>query len=99
MSLLDRLSGSEKPKLPVHQFWAALVEWVENEITRQELIDNFGITSEDETELDWLKTKLDASSDKPNFMHHVHSLFMLAEQKRFGYHIKATMQTRILGLP
>lgn len=98
MALLDRLSGASGGKLPVHQFWGALVEWIEGEITRADVIAAFDLTADDEVELDWLKGKIDASANKPNFMHHIHSLFMLAEGNLFGYEVKATMQARILGL-
>lgn len=95
MSLIDKLSGEEEPKLPVHQFWGMLVEWVLGEATRQNVIDEFSLSTEDIVELDWIKTKIDNSSNKANFMHILHSTFMLAERKMRGYHIKATIQARI----
>lgn len=95
MSLLDRLSGTQDPKLPVHQFWGSLVEWTQGEVTRQNVIDAHNISVADETDLDWLKGKIDASANTVNFMHNIHSLFMLAEDNLYGYSAQATMVARI----
>jgi len=97
--LLNRLSGEVAPKLPVHQFWAALSEWTFGEVSRQDVIDAFGIQANEEADLDWLFTKYTASSDKPAFLHLIHSLFILAEVGYFGYNVKATMTARINAIP
>ncbi len=96
MSLIDRLSGTQKPKLPVHQFWAAFVEYSLGQKTSQDLKDVFGIIDqEDINEFDWLVGKYGASSNKERFVELMHSLFCLAEQNIFNYADKTTMQNRI----
>lgn len=99
MSLLDRLTGLEAPKLPVHQFWAALTEFQDGAITKAQLISEFSLAGTDVTELDWLISKYQASTNKENFVHRIHSLFCLAEFNHFNYNDKATMQARINALP
>jgi len=98
MSILDRLSGLERPRLPVHQFWAAFVEWTDTKISRQDFITTFSITADEESELDWLKGKLDAAPNKSEFLHYIHSLFMLAERHMFNYHTKSVVKARIVEL-
>lgn len=59
MSLIDRLRGVEKPKIPVHQFQAAMYEWADGApgFTRVTIISSFALTPADEVELDWLKAR------------------------------------------
>lgn len=99
MSLLDRLSGTEEPKLFVHQFWAAMSEYAESVITEQELMSAFNISSPtDLTEWTWLKNKYLSSTEKEGFLIKVHTLFMLAERNYFNYANKSVMQARINSL-
>lgn len=96
MSLIDRLSGVQQPKLPVHQFWSAFVEYSLGQQDTSALKSAFGIVdTEDVNEFDWLVSKYDASANKERFLNLLHSLFCLAEQNIFNYADKATMQARI----
>lgn len=96
MSLIDRLSGVQSPKLPVHQFWGAFVEYSLGQKTAQEVADAFGIADqEDVNEFNWLVGKYDASVNKERFLSLLHSLFCLAERNVFNYADKTTMQNRI----
>jgi len=58
MGLIARLIGTEAPKLGVHQFMAALDEHIIGKWTRQNVIDAFGITVPEQTDLDALIAKM-----------------------------------------
>jgi len=99
MSLINRLSGTQKPKLPVHQFWGAFVEYSLGQKTAQQVADAFGLVDqEDVDEFNWLVSKYDTSSNKERFLNLLHSLFCLAERNIFNYADKATMQARITAI-
>ena len=57
MSLLDRLIGTESPRLSVHGFQAAMSEWADGAagFSRSTIISEFNLTGNDLTELDSLK--------------------------------------------
>ena len=97
MSLIDRLSNDEDPKIPVHQFYAALAEYAAGAITRAGLVSYFQMSAEDETELDALIADYQAApaDRKQEFLEFVHRIFILAEVKAPGYDTKAALNTRI----
>ena len=65
MALLDRVAGTEEPKIPVHQFQAALDEWAlgstqlgaTNAARRTAVINAFAIQPAEESDLDFLQQK------------------------------------------
>ena len=61
MSLLDRLRGIENPRINAHGFQAALNEWADGAagFSRAAIVSQFGLTAEDEAELDILKAHYD----------------------------------------
>ena len=91
MSLLDRLLGNEDPKLPVHQFMAALAEYKRGAITKQNVIDAFLLSVPEGTSLQTFLTKLDSDTIDRAF---IHDVLLLGEA---GYYTKSQVQTR-LGL-
>lgn len=99
MSVIDRLIGTEEPKIPVHQFWAGFQELYEGAITFTEFTAAFIISAEEEAEMLALKGLVDASADPYNFLQHVHSLFVLAEVSLLGYEVRATLLARVNQLP
>ena len=56
MSLLDRLRGTEQPRINAHGFQAALSEWADGApgFTRASIITQFALEPADEAELDLL---------------------------------------------
>lgn len=96
MSLLDRLIGSEAPKIGVHQFQAALAEWEDGALTRAEVIAAFAIGAAEETELDWLKARYQAATDKERFKKVLDNVLLLAEAG-LVYDTPAKVQARLLG--
>jgi hypothetical protein len=55
MSLYSRIrAGEGAAKIPVHPFSAALGEWAEGQITRQNVIDAFALSAGEQTEIDAL---------------------------------------------
>lgn len=57
MSLYTRLLGTTDPKIAVHQFMAALAELERAQVTRQAVVDAFGLDTAEGTELDTLTAK------------------------------------------
>ncbi|MHC4508016.1 MAG: hypothetical protein ACYTAO_03530 [Planctomycetota bacterium] len=56
MALVDRLAhDDEVAPIANHAFSAAVWFWAKEDITRQNVIDAFGLTASDETQLDELK--------------------------------------------
>ena len=99
MPLFEKLVGSEDPKLAVHQFVAGLHDWEDGVSTRAEIISAFGLSVADEVDLDWLKSKYLASSDKKHFIIVLEGCLCLGEQNLLGYDIKTNFIARITGLP
>ncbi len=64
MSLLDRLRGTEQPRINAHGFQAALSEWADGApgFSRAVIIVQFGLTEEDEIELDILKAHYNSAN-------------------------------------
>lgn len=57
MGLLNRLRGTDKPRMSAHQFQGAMNEWVDGAtgFTRSTIITQFGLSVAEETELDAIK--------------------------------------------
>ena len=64
MSLLNRLRGTESPRISAHGFQAALSEWADGApgFSRASIISQFQLNAEDETELDILKVHYDSAN-------------------------------------
>ena len=101
MALLDRISGNQpatEKKIAVHQFQAAINLWQQGLLTRANIISGFNIASGEESDLDFLKTKYVAALNKPEYMKGLDSVFMLAEQNRFGMETQSTFVAAINAL-
>lgn len=99
MSLIDRLSGVDGAnEIATHQFYSALVEWDAGEMTRATIVSHFVLSVDDETDLDWLKGKLDASANKKIFLDRIHNIFLLAEAGFPGYQSEAELVAIINGM-
>ena len=85
MALLEKLQGIAEPKIPVHQFYSALIEWESLETNRATIVSFFGLDADDEADLDWLKGKFDASTNKREFAERIHGIFLLSESGYVGY--------------
>jgi len=95
MALLDRVIGTQEPKLPVHQFCAALREWSDGAVTRVQVISAFDISVEEAIELDWLRSKYQASLKQDVIASVFEGIMALAERGLLGYDNKATIIARI----
>ena len=64
MSLLDRLRGTESPRINAHGFQAALSEWADGAtgFSRATIITQFALTADDEVELDILKAHYNSAN-------------------------------------
>jgi hypothetical protein len=58
MSLYTRLMGIDQPKIPSHQFGAAIAEYSRGKWTRQNVIDAFGLSAGEATDLDTIFAKV-----------------------------------------
>ena len=105
MALINRLAGIDLPdgqgKLSVGAFWACLYEMAQGKITRQQLIDYFGLSASEITELDWLIGRYNAQPNataKANFVELVNVIFYLAESKVPGYTTNAQITARLTAI-
>ena len=64
MSLLDRLRGTEQPRINAHGFQAALSEWADGAagFSRATIIAQFVLEPEDEAELDILNAHYNSAN-------------------------------------
>ena len=64
MSLLDRLRGTEQPRLSAHGFQAAMSEWADGAagFSRATIIAEFALTLDDESDLDAIKAIWDTAN-------------------------------------
>ncbi len=64
MSMLDRLRGIEQPRLSAHGFQAAMSEWADGAagFSRASIIAEFGLTLDDEADLDAIKAIWDTAN-------------------------------------
>ena len=60
MSLYRRLIGLDEPKIPVHQFMAALAEFKRGKFTGPQVLSMFQLSPAEQTELAALRTELAA---------------------------------------
>ena len=58
MGLYERLCGTEEPKLPIHQFMAALGEHDRGKMTRDQVVFAFSLSAAEQVELDTLIGKI-----------------------------------------
>ncbi len=98
MALLNRLRGTEEPKLPVHQFQAALSEWQEGGMTRAQVLTAFSITSAEEAQLDQVKALYQNAVDRTRFRKVFDNVLLLAEINTVPYETGAKILSRLSGV-
>jgi hypothetical protein len=81
MPLIERLMGLEEPKLPTHQFIAAVAENTRGEMTNQQIIDAFALDPGEQTEAVALRDRVTTgpTGDRLNRAL-IHDVLLLAEQ-------------------
>ena len=97
MALVDRLAhdpGVES--IANHDFSAACYFWALGEITRQNVVDAFNLSTEDQVQLDQLQTYYQGlnTADKQEFHSRLEAAGMLLE----GEHITKAFYKNLLGL-
>lgn len=101
MSLIDRLSGfidETEVKLSVNSFHASLYELSEGQLTRNQIAVYFGLSPEEETELDFIIGRYNAQPNanaRAKFVELMRVLFILAEEQAPGYTTNAEIVARI----
>ncbi len=98
MGLYERLAKRDdaNPKIPVHQFIAAISEMGRGQFARADIITMFSLRTEDEAGLDTLITKVNAmaAGRRFEFGRLLHDMLLLAEEE-MAYTTKAAFDTRI----
>ena len=101
MAILDKLGGFTGPegeKWAVNTFHSALYEFANGQVTKQQLIDYFGMDAQEQTELDWIIDRYNAqptAAAKEKFIELMRVLFILAEANVPGYTTNAELTARI----
>ena len=91
MAILPRLLGTEEPRLPIHQFMAALAEYKRGAITGPQIVSGFGLSPTEATQLQDFLDNLDADTVNRAL---IHDVLLLGER---GYYSPSLVATR-LGL-
>lgn len=110
MSLLDKIIGTEEPKVRAHQFMMSYDLYKRGSITRAQLETEYGLVTDD-PDITYLDTQhgnvsisgigtalQDAAFQKISryiFRQHVEGLWLLAERGHHGLDTKATLKTEI----
>ena len=98
--LFDRLfpgPGSGIEKIPVHAFHAAIIDYMANETTRNQIVAVWSMDSEAQTDLDALLSAVDALSgldEKLRFAGEMDAVNKLAEAD-LKYTTKSEYKTRL----
>lgn len=101
MSLLDRVRGIERPRINAHGLQAALEEWSDSAsgFSRATIISQFGLTTDDEIELDIIKghfDNADTDAKKLRLRKTLDSIFMLISDKDLSfYSTNTSVNTRL----
>lgn len=99
--LIDRIQGTDatRPKLPMHQFAAALAEYARGRLTRAQLATAFDLQGSEATQATALADAMDAKSGTTNKMlysQEIADVAYFAEQPELGiYATKAAIKTRL----
>ena len=85
MSIIDRLSGVEEPKISAHHLFGALTLMANGDITRGEIEVGMGIsaTGTDATELTFMINTGAGATDRQKYLNTLHAIFLLQEKKEF----------------
>lgn len=101
MSLLDRLIGTESPRISAHGFQAAMSEWADGAagFSRATIVAEFSLTLDDETELDAIKSIWDnanTNAKKLRIRKAFDNIVLLASDRDVSfYNIKADITARL----
>ncbi len=71
MGLIHRLEGSESPKVPVHQFMAALGEYKRGAASQAQIVAAFNLSEAEETQLEVYLSNLDTDAINRQLIHDV----------------------------
>ena len=85
MSIIDRLSGVEAPKISAHHLFGALMLLSNGDMTRAEIESglNIATTGTDATELTFMINTGAGAVDRQKYLNTLHAIFLLQEKKEF----------------
>lgn len=96
--------GPDRPKIPVHDFFAACQELIAGRLTVAQIKTALAMDASEQTEFDELVAIAPAGSttaaiaNKSIFVNSVHAVFTLAHGRYTGYATPANVRSK-LGLP
>ena len=92
MSIIDRLSGAEEPKISAHHLFGALTLMANGDITRGEIESglNIATTGGDANELTFMINTGGGAVDRQKYLNTLHAIFLLLEKKEFVAHYSKT---------
>lgn len=101
MALVERLMGTETPKIPVHDFFAACHELVMGRLTVAQIKTALNMDASAQSEFDTMvalaptgSTAL-ATAQKAQYVESMHSVFILAEGGYAGYNTPANVRSKL----
>lgn len=94
MGLFERWTAADSTKIRIHPFASALREWTRGAVTKTQVVNAFSLSSEDQIELDAIKTKYDGlnTNQKAEFVVKLHDVMILSEA---GLYDKAKAKTEL----
>lgn len=100
MALVERLMGIEEPRIPVHQFFAAVGEVVQGNITGAQVKSFLNMDAAAQAEWDAMAaTQPGPVANKAVWVSHIHAVFLLAETWETGpipgYSTPAEVRTKL----
>ena len=101
MSLLDRLRGTEQPRISAHGFQGALSEWADGApgFSRASIIAQFKLEPEDEAELDILRAHYNSANTnakKLRLRKTLDNILMLISDRELSFYpTNAEVNTRL----
>lgn len=101
MALVERLMGLESPKIPVHAFFAAAQEIIAGRLTTTQVKNFLNMDASAQTEFDAIAATAPTGStatalaNKALWVHGIHSIFVLAEDRIPGYDTAANVRSKL----
>jgi len=92
MSLYTRLMGIDTPKISVHAFYSLMAERKRGKVTNQDVIDAFGLSAGEQTELSTLWTRI---NNDLLLAAELDDVLICAEHRIAPYDTEAEVKTRL----
>lgn len=102
MALHARIIGTETEtpgfEIDVHGFYASLVLWSKGVISKAQIVSAYALSTQDESDLDFLKAQYDLAADKGVFMVGLEALMIAADGRRYGLEVQSSFVAAVQAL-